>query len=90
MEGEFNTHDNVVRVADSKEAYSNSYAGHDIGYLNAGDTSDYVFVIPLDAEWVHDNCHLLLFVSALDGSSYTVTNAVATRSLTDAVTLEYE
>lgn len=90
MEGEFNTHDNVLRAADSKDSNTNSYTGYDIGHLNAGDTSDHLFVIPLDPEWDADNCHLLLFVSALDGSSYTVTNAVATRSLTDAVTLEYE
>lgn len=90
MGGDFSTHDNVVRRADSKDTYSASYAGHDMGHLNAGDTADYVFVISLDPEWVLDNCHLLLFVSSLEGKSYRVTNAVANTSLTEAVAIDYE
>ena len=89
MDGEFGTHDNVVRLADSKNG--SSYTGHDIGYLNAGDTSDYLFVISLDSKWDQNKCHLVLFVSAPnDNGNYVVTNTVATRSLTDAVTMEYE
>ena len=89
MDGEFNTHDNVVRLADSKNG--SSYTGHDIGYLNAGDSSDYLFVIKLDPEWNQNECHLVLFVSTPDDNgNYVITNAVATRSLTDAVTMEYE
>lgn len=89
MDGEFNTHDNVLRIADSKNG--SSYTGHDIGYLNAGNTSDYLFVIQLDPEWNQNNCHLVLFVSASnDNGNYVITNTVATRSLTDAVTMEYE
>ncbi len=86
----FNIHNNVVRKADSRDNGSTSFAGHDMGQLNAGDTADYMFVITLDSSWKKDNCHLLFFVTALDGSSYTVTNAVATNSLSEAVSFEYE
>ena len=61
-----------------------------MGQLNAGDTADYMFVITLDSSWKKDNCHLLFFVTALDGTSYTVTNAIATNSLSEAVSFEYE
>lgn len=89
MDGEFYTHDNVVRLADSKNG--SSHTGHDIGYLNSGDSSDYLFVIQLDPEWNQKNCHLVLFVSTPgDNGNYVITNTVATRSLTDAVTMEYE
>lgn len=90
MEGDFDTHDAVVRYADSKDTYSNSYAGHDVGYVSAGEMADYLFVIPVSPEWIESNCRLLLFVTAASGSTYSVTNAVTTPSLTSAVTLEYE
>lgn len=86
----FNIHNNVVRKADSRDNGSTSFAGHDMGQLNAGDTADYMFVITLDSSWKKDNCHLLFFVTALDGTSYTVTNAIATNSLSEAVSFEYE
>lgn len=86
----FNIHNNVVRKADSRDNGSTSFAGHDMGQLNAGDTADYMFIITLDSSWKKDNCHLLFFVTALDGSSYSVTNAIATNSLSEAVSFEYE
>lgn len=90
MDGDFDTHDAVIRYVDSKDSHSSSYAGHDLGYIQAGEMADYLFVIPIDSEWVEENCRLLLFVTAANGKNYTVTNAVATSSLTSAVTLEYE
>lgn len=84
----FNTHNNVVRKADSN--MSNSFRGYDMGTLSAGETADHLFVITLDSSWKKDNCHLLFFVTALDGTSYTVTNAIATNSLSEAVSFEYE
>ena len=90
MEGEFDTHDAVIRYLDSKDSHSSSYAGHDLGYIQAGEMADYLFVIPIDSEWIEENCRLLLFVTAASGSTYAVTNAVTTSSLTSAVTMEYE
>lgn len=90
MDGDFDTHDAVIRYVDSKDSHSSSYAGHDLGYIQAGEMADYLFVIPIDSEWVEENCRLLLFVTTPNGNSYTVTNAVATTSLTSAVALEYE
>ena len=42
------THDNCVRIADSKVTSTN-YLGHSIGLVNSGETSEYVFVWDLDS-----------------------------------------
>lgn len=91
MEGEFNTHNHVLRRADSKVEGSNSYLGHNIGLLNAGDSADYLFTINLDSSWNKDNCNLLLFVSVQnEKGSYYVTNSAETESLTSSLAMEYE
>lgn len=84
----FNIHNNVVRKADSDKSYS--FRGYDMGTLKAGDTADYLFVITLDSSWKQENCHMMYFVTALDGSTYRVTNVIDTNSLTEAVSFEYE
>lgn len=91
MDGEFNTHNHVLRRADSRETGSSNYLGHEIGLLNAGDSADYLFTIELDSSWVKENCNLLLFVStANDSGSYYVTNSAETQSLTTSLSMEYE
>ncbi|WP_300798065.1 Omp28-related outer membrane protein [uncultured Alistipes sp.] len=84
----FNTHNNVLRKADSDR--TSSFRGYDLGTVKAGEMADHVFVITLDSSWKKDNCHMMYFVTALDGSSYRVTNVIGTNSLTEAVSFEYE
>ena len=54
------------------------YSGFSLGTVEAGQTSEYVFTIDLDEDWVADNCHVVVFVTVPDekGRYYSVTNAV--------------
>lgn len=88
-EGEFNTHDCVLRILDSSMSRGN-FTGHSLGTLAKGDMADHLFVMNLNPEWVQDNCRLLLFVTTANGIRYTVTNAVASESLSDTIEFEYE
>lgn len=79
-------HENVVRIADSvKPGTTRNLQGYDIGMINAGDRSDYLFVLELDPSWVVENCHLVLFVF----SDNAMANVVQTKSLTSGVEFEY-
>lgn len=73
--GDFNTHDNCIRIADSKVSNIN-FTGHSLGTVKAGETAEYAFVMTLEDDWVAKNCHLILFVTAPDGNTWSVTNAV--------------
>ena len=70
-------HDNCIRYADSRVT-NIDYSGFSLGTVEAGQTSEYVFTIDLDEDWVADNCHVVVFVTVPDekGRYYSVTNAV--------------
>ncbi len=87
---DFDTHNNVIRVVDSRYA-PNNISGHAVGTLGAGKLADKLFVINLDPAWKQENMHVALFVTALDekGNRY-VTNVVAVDSLTGTIGFEYE
>lgn len=87
--GEFDTHENVVRIADSNPSYRN-YMGYPLGVINAGERADYLFAMELDEEWKRENCHLVLFVSTSGRSSQQITNVVRTTSLTSGLAFDYE
>lgn len=74
----YNTHENCVRVADSK--YMGTWFGHALGTLDKGETAERTFVMNIDGKWKTENLHLAVFVSygVADGSKvmYTVCNAV--------------
>ncbi|MDE6139884.1 MAG: Omp28-related outer membrane protein [Alistipes sp.] len=89
MEGEFGTHDAVLRILDSSMSRGN-FTGHSLGTLGKGDMADHLFVMNLDPSWVQDNCRLLLFVTTANGTRYSVTNAVASDGLTGTIEFEYE
>ena len=74
----FNTHENCVRIADSK--YKGTWFGHALGTLKSGETASKTFVMNVKKSWKAENLHLAVFTSygEKDGSkiSYTVCNAV--------------
>ena len=74
--GDYNTHDNCIRLVDSKLSNSN-YTGHPLGTIEAGETAEYAFVMTLDQGWVVDNLHLVIFVTTPEGKAWLVNNAVA-------------
>lgn len=73
--GDYNTHDNCIRLADSKMSNMN-YTGHPLGTIAAGETAEYAFVMTLDQSWVTDSLHLVIFVTTPEGKSWVVNNAV--------------
>lgn len=87
--GPFGTHDCVLRILDSSMSRGN-FTGHSLGTLNSGDLADHLFVMNLNPEWVQENCRLILFVTTTNGSYYSVTNAIASDSLTGTMEFEYE
>ncbi len=89
LSGDFDHHENVVRIADSR-ASNHNFKGHSLGIISAGDTADYLFAMELDEAWKKENCHIVLFVSTFDHKSQVVTNVAKTASLTSGLTFEYE
>ena len=75
----YDYHNNCVRVADS--FYYDTYFGHFVGELKAGETAEKTFImVDTDKVWNADNLHLAAFVShgyKKNGKIYyTVANAV--------------
>ena len=74
----YNTHENCVRIADSK--YKGTWFGHALGNVKAGDVATKTFVMNVKKSWKLDNLHLAVFASygQKDGDKliYTVCNAV--------------
>ena len=75
--GDYDTHDNCIRIADSKVSNIN-FTGYSLGTIEEGETAEYAFVMTMEDGWVADNCRLVLFVTTIDedARSYTVNNAV--------------
>ena len=80
-------HENVVRIADSNP--SNRFLGHPLGSILKGEKADHLFVMELDPNWKVENCHLVIFVSAVHEKKLQVINVVKTASLTSGVDFEY-
>lgn len=65
LQGDFNTHNNVVRgVAGRTSTYT--FSGDPLGELEKGATKEHVLLIDLDAKWKVENCKVVLFVSTYD------------------------
>lgn len=86
--GDYNTHDNCIRLADSKVSNTN-YTGYSLGMIEAGKTAEHAFIMNVDDSWVVDNLHLVIFVTAKDGNSWIVNNAVAC-DVNGSVQYQYE
>lgn len=69
--------DDCIRIADSKLS-AGDYAGHKLGYVEAGNTAEKMFTWVLKDSWVRENLELCVFVSALDetGRMYLVNNVI--------------
>ena len=76
LPGDFNTLNNVIRVADSKNAPSD-YSGIKLGTLAQGETAEHVFIMDLKDKWVLDNCHSVIFVTMDSERTLPVVNAVS-------------
>lgn len=87
--GDFDHHENVVRIADSREGSSN-FKGHSLGVLGEGERADYLFAMELDEEWKRENCHLVLFVSTIEHNEQVVTNVARTTALTSGLSFDYK
>ena len=74
--GDYNTHDNCIRIADSRVSNYN-YTGHSLGTVGAGETVEYAFVMDLDDSWVAENLHLVIFVTTPEDNAWVVNNAVS-------------
>ncbi len=98
--GDFDTHNNVVHIVDSKYDGTYDYTGHGLGSMQAGSYVDYVFSfetsdislkLSTGTTGVNlDNCHILLFVTTKNakGEIY-ITNSVKVPAKTGKYGFEY-
>ncbi len=83
------SHDHAVRYADSKN--NSSFTGYDLGMVKAGEVVDRVFNIKIkNQSIVLNNCYLLIFVTANNGTVWTVVNSAVTKDLKTALPFEYK
>ena len=72
---DYDTHDNCIRVADSKNG--TSWVGHDLGKIEAGKSVEKTFLLRVKDSWKVENMHMAIFVSAKGSNGkYTVNNVV--------------
>ena len=82
-------HNHAVRYADSKN--NSSFTGYDLGMVKAGEVVDRVFNIKIkDQSILLNNCYLLIFVTANNGTVWTVVNSAVTKDLKTALPFEYK
>lgn len=76
---EDNYHDGCIRVAQSNPK-ATIFSGYPLGFIKAGETADYVFVMNVNTSWKvespEDELHLNIFVSAESSGYYSVTNVI--------------
>ena len=79
---DFNTHENCIRIADSKKA-NNDFSGFDLGTIEAGKTASREFAFKLkengagnQTTWNHDNLRVIVFISTKEGDKWLVNNVV--------------
>ena len=84
-----NTHDNALRYAAGKSSQL-SFVGDRLGEVAAGEKAGKVFVLPVEDEWVADNCEVLILVTAADeNGNYDVVNC-ALCQIGETVTYDYK
>lgn len=78
----FNTHNNCVRLADSKYTNTN-YSGYTLGTIEAGKTASREFAFKLKTNgtggknyWNHDNLRVIVFITTQEGNVWYVNNVV--------------
>ena len=71
------THNDCLRVADSRPEGSKTYIGYSLGNLDKGDFADHVLVMDLKTDWNIEKCHAIVFISTADSKgNYSVNNVV--------------
>lgn len=72
---DYDTHNNCVRVADSKSG--DAFSGYELGEIKAGKTAEKTFLLKLKSTWKLENMHLVVFVckKGSDGN-YTINNVI--------------
>lgn len=73
-EHDYDTHNNCVRIADSKNG--SSWIGHELGKIEAGKTKEKTFLMMLKDSWKRENLHLAIFVTVKDEKGYYVNNVI--------------
>ena len=93
---DFNTHDDCIRLADSKYT-SNNYTGYSIGTIEAGKTASREFAFKLKAngngsatKWNHDNLKVVVFISTKEEGGVWSVNNVVSCPKDGSVDFEYE
>ena len=93
---DFNTHDDCIRLADSKYTQSN-YTGYSIGTIEAGKTASREFAFKLKAngngsatKWNHDNLKVIVFISTKEEGGVWSVNNVVSCPKDGSVDFEYE
>ncbi len=82
--GDFSIHENAIRLIDANK----NFKGYSLGTIKPGEVVDRVFALNLDSSWKQENCHLVFYLCAPEGSNLYVCNAIATEGL--AVNQPYE
>ena len=79
---DFNTHNNCIRIADSK-ATNTDFTGYSLGTIEAGKTASREFAFELKTNgtggknyWNHDNLRVIVFISTKEDSKWYVNNVV--------------
>ncbi len=85
LPGDFNTHNNTIRLIDG----GRTYKGYELGTIKAGSVVDHIFALNLDNSWVKENCRLAVYVCSDEGNGYYVNNVVETDALTANLSFEY-
>jgi len=91
----FNTHNNCVRLANSKYSESD-FSGYTLGTIKAGETASMELAFELKKNgtgsknyWNHDNLRVIVFISTKEGNSWLVNNVVKVPK-DGSVDFEYE
>ena len=85
--GDFSIHDNAVRDILGYNESRKDYAGFEFD-SEAGSVFTKEFQFELDPEWKLENCHVAVYVCALNGTLYTVNNVIDIRP-NETIAFEY-
>ena len=85
---DYDTHNNCIRVADSKSG--SSWAGHELGKIEAGKTATKTFLLRVKSSWKLENMHMAIFVGAKNEKGAYVINNVVDCPVDSATAFEYK
>lgn len=84
-----NVHKGVLRAIKSNQS-SRDYTGFNLGTIQAGSTTEYLFDFTIENSWVANNCQVLLFVAAKQSNGgYKIVNSTITPSIQQGIDFEY-